>query len=167
MALSKRQKFRLGFSFTVENTQEVYMEDFFGNEEIYGLNTGVFENLTNSVNLEELSRGDAKTLHRKLVWDKFSLYEIDNVEIMIKIYDLFFLFGEEAVTEIVRDVLRDMIQPTPEFSNNLFGKKERELINKIQNQGRDQRFIDLFIRNAKERSSDVGTEKRIEKLPTI
>ncbi len=167
MSLSKTQKFKLAFNFTVSNTQTTVIEDYYGNIENFGINTGVFENLENTVNFESLSEGKAKDLHTKLVWEKYKLYEINDVEVMIKIYDLFFTYDGEAVTEIVRDVLIDLVSPTPEFGQGTFGRKEIMLINDLLDQGEIDTFLPRLIRNAKTRTTEVGTKKRIEKLPTL
>jgi len=167
MALSKTQKFKLAFNFTVSNTQTTVIEDYYGNVENYGINTGVFQNLENTINFESLSEGRAKDLHTKLVWEKYNLHDINDVEVMIKIYDLFFIYGSEAVTEIVRDVLFDLARPTPEFGQGVFGRKEIKLINDLFDQGEIDTFLPRLIQNAKTRTKEVGTKKRIEKLPTL
>lgn len=167
MSLSKTQKFKLAFSFTVSNTQETVIEDYYGNTENFGINTGVFENLENTINFESLSEGKAKDLHTKLVWEKYDLYEINDVEVLIKIYDLFFTYDGEAVTEIVRDVLFDLAEPTPEFGPGTFGRKEIKLINDLYDQRKIDQLLPRLIENAKTRTTEVGTKKRIEKLPTL
>lgn len=167
MALTKNQKFKLAFNFTVSNTQSTFTEDRFGNQEVYGINTRVFENLENTLNLRNLSEGRAKKIHRKLVWEKFKLYDIQNIEILIKLHDLFFIYGEDLVTEIVRSILADIITPPPEFSSNIMGKKEIKLINKLKNDLRSQEFLNRLIQDSQLKTTQSGTVKRIEKLPTI
>ncbi len=167
VALSKTQKFKLAFNFTVSNTQTAVIEDYYGNVENYGINTGVFENLENVINFESLSEGKAKDLHTKLVWEKYNLYEINDVEVMIKVYDLFFTYGSEVVTDLVRDILFDLARPTPEFGQGTFGRKEIKLINDLFDQGKIETFLSRLIRDAKTRTTKVGTKKRIEKLPTL
>lgn len=168
MPLSEEQKVRFAFNFTVSNSSTQYIGYRNGDEEVFGLNTSVFPNLKHTVDLENLSEESARSIHRKLVWDKFNLNRIKDVEVAVKIYDLFFIFSIETVTIIVRDSLDEVFTKRQfSFETPTFDIKEVALINDLYEKGRNTRFLDQLISRSLENVSNDVLEKRLERKPTI
>lgn len=167
MPLSEKQKIDFAFNFTVSNSSSSHIS-YSGGKEKYGLKTSVFPNLEYTVNFDTLSETDAKKIHRKLVWDRYNLNRMKSVEIAVKVYDLFFIFSKNEVTNIVRKALKEFNDGLEmSFSREVFGFEEIEMINEHYEEGRGTRFLNILIEKSLLNTSNDVKQKRIEKKPTV